>query len=182
MILCRLHFQVAHSPRWHLHIVGSLHGHAVYARVDVPLVDPERELSQHFVHRVHGGVAESDESSKCSKHLTSFLDVSSFSSHRLDQLTNKICLLSITNVISSLLFSSRAPLWSDPFSRCLLASPASSASSCVSSGRSPSPPPSLSLDCRCSTQLAAAPATTGAFLPCGWNLGSTSTIMLFLNL
>lgn len=59
-----LYFQTAHSPRWYIHIAGTFHGNAVHARVDMSCLDPKCQSSQHLLHRLHRGVAESNESGK----------------------------------------------------------------------------------------------------------------------
>ena len=63
--------------------------------------------------------------------------------------------------------SCRAPSWWVPSSKSWWASQALSASSCASSARWPSRPPSLSSACRCLSPLVPMQATTGVSLPCG---------------
>lgn len=62
LLISLWHSQTSHSPRWYLHIAGSFHGDAVHARVEVSRLDPKRQPRRHVLHRLHRGVAESDES------------------------------------------------------------------------------------------------------------------------
>lgn len=67
--------QAAHTPRWHLHVAGALHGHAVHARVVVSCLDSKRQSGQHLITRVYRSLAESNESSKSNSRSRSWLHV-----------------------------------------------------------------------------------------------------------